>query len=349
MNWKRAATHVFATLLALFFLWLSFRGVSLAELGEQLRRARWGYLLIFVLATPTHMFVRSWRWRALLDPVRRGLSLRELYSAVAIGFMAMLLPGRVGEVLRPALLSRRTGVPFPPTLATVGVERAVLDLLAVLVSGAIALLLPPSVSGIVAEADPVLMGRMRRIGAVLLAIGIVALIQVYLMGRFRKPIGAWLERLAARRSGRVLPAIIRWVASLLPGFAEMATFGGLLRVALQTALLWTVIGIGMHAGILASGVDIPLAAMLIMLPILTFGFSLPTPGGTGTLHLAMKMGLVKLFGVDEAAALGAGLIVHAFNWLPILVVGSIAVARGGLVRRVVPGEGAPDAAQRVSP
>ena len=114
--------------------------------------------------------------------------------------------------------------------------------------------------------------------------------------------------------------------------ASLGTIPGLLRIAAWTAVVWGVIGIGMHAGIRACGVDLPPAGVLTMLPILAIGIGLPTPGGTGTFHLAMKLGLVALFGIDEAAALGAGLVVHAFNWLPILAMGGWNVARGGLIR-----------------
>jgi hypothetical protein len=230
------------------------------------------------------------------------------------------------------LISRRTRIRFTPALATIGVERAVLDLLAVLFSGALALLLPASISGLGEHADAALLVRLRGAGAVLLLGALGALFAVHLVGRYRHPLSDWLEARADARGGRLVPAALRWMASLTPGCASMGTVGGVLRIAAWTAAVWVVIGIGMHAGIEACGVDLPPGGALVMLPILAVGIGLPTPGGTGTFHLAMKLGLVALFGVDEAAALGAGLVVHAFNWLPILAMGGWCVARGGLAR-----------------
>jgi hypothetical protein len=332
MNLRRIVTWLSGPLLALFFLWLSFRNVSLAELGDALGEARWGWLVLYIGSVPVHMLVRSMRWRVMLAPVREHVPMRELFSATTIGYMASLLPGRVGEVLRPVLLSRRTRVPMAPAMATIAVERIVLDLLAVLFSGALALLLPASISGLGEHADAALLMRLRGVGAVLLAAALGALVVVHLIGRYRHPLSAWLEAQAASRRGRVVPTVLRWVDSLTPGCVSLGTVPGLLRVAAWTAIVWGVIGIGMHAGIESCGVDLPPAGVLTMLPILAIGIGLPTPGGTGTFHLAMKLGLVALFGVDEAAALGAGLMVHAFNWLPILAMGGWNVARGGLVR-----------------
>jgi len=131
---------------------------------------------------------------------------------------------------------------------------------------------------------------------------------------------------------RLLAALVAWVARLFPGLGALATLRGLSRLALQTAVIWTVIGVGIHLGIVACGVSLAPGAWLIMLPILAVGIGVPTPGGTGTYHLAMKLGLVSLFAADETAALGAAIVVHAVAWLPVLAMGGFFVARGGLIR-----------------
>lgn len=329
--WRRTLTWVSGPLLAAFFLWLCFRGVSLAALGEQLRHASLFWLGLSFFSVFVHLILRAWRWRTLLRPVKSPLDYSKLLSATSIGYMASLLPGRVGEVLRPALISRRAEIPFAPALATVGVERAVLDLLAVLVSGAIALVLPGSVSGLGAEADPQLLEQLRAVGAVVLSLGALALVATMVIARMRQPLREWIEA-RVERLPRIPRAVGRWLASLLPGLAAFSTLGGTFRLVLETAAIWLVIGLGIQAGIIATGVVVPPAAFLIMLPILAVGIGIPTPGGTGTYHFAMKLGLAKLFGVPETAALGAAVVVHAVTWIPVLIMGGAFVALGGLGR-----------------
>lgn len=333
MNARRIVTWLSGPLLALFFLWLSFRNVSLSELIEHLAAVSAPLLVLYLASIPLHMVVRAMRWRAMLEPVRAGLPMRELFSATTIGYMASLLPGRVGEVLRPLLIARRTRISAAPAIATVGVERIVLDLLAVLFSGALALLLPPWISGLGEHADQALLARLRGAGAVLMVAALGLLVVVHLIGRFRGPLEVRIRELADRGRSKPVAAVLRWFASLVPGFGSMGTLPGLVRIAGWTAAVWGVIGLGMHFGIEACGVDLAPGGVLVMLPILAIGIGIPSPGGTGTFHYAMKLGLVALFGIDEAAAVGAGLVVHAGNWLPILAMGGWCVARGGLVRR----------------
>lgn len=329
MNAKRGLTYVVGPALAGALLWFSFRGVDFHEVWAQVRRADPMLLALNLAAAPLHLFLRSWRWRSLLREVRSDVPLWEAFSATAIGYLAGVLPGRVGEVLRPTLLSRRVRIPFAPTLATAAVERIILDLLVVLILGAVALWLPSSLTGIELSEAPEWVPRFRRVAALVLLVAVGSLAVVHALGRRRGPLATQLEDRAQRSSSALLARLLRWFASLLPGFATLARWKGLAEVMGQSLLVWAVTAAGMHAGIVACGVDLPPAGMLVLLPILVAGISIPTPGNTGTFHLAMKLGLVTFYGADEATALGVGLVVHLCNWLPLLVAGGLALTLGG--------------------
>ena len=67
------------------------------------------------------------RWQALLAPIG-GASFRNAFRITVIGFTATnLLPGRLGEIVRPYLIARVEPVAAPAAFATVVIER-VLDL-----------------------------------------------------------------------------------------------------------------------------------------------------------------------------------------------------------------------------
>jgi len=69
------------------------------------------------------LYVRAQRWRVLLRPVG-DIELYPALSATAIGFGASsVLPFRLGELLRPALLGRRAGVGMSAALSSVVLER----------------------------------------------------------------------------------------------------------------------------------------------------------------------------------------------------------------------------------
>ena len=100
------------------------------DLVATLSAAHPGWLGLALAITLFNFPLRSWRWTRLLHHVQR-VSQLEAFSATCIGFAAsVLLPARAGEIVRPAVLSRRTGIPFAPALASIAVERLI-DLVAV--------------------------------------------------------------------------------------------------------------------------------------------------------------------------------------------------------------------------
>ena len=329
---RKLLTWLSGPVLAAFFLWLAFRGVSLSQLGSHLREASWPLVALSMASVLVHLALRSLRWRTLLHPVRPRLPFDALMSAVVVGYMASLLPGRVGEVLRPILLSRRTGTPLAPAIATVGVERVVLDVLGILGCGGLALVLPSRLTAIGTGADPALLATLRVWGAALFLFAIAGLVIAFLVARHREPVTRWIDVASSRASPGLARKVLGLFASLLPGLSAFATLPGVLLLVAETAAVWGVIAVGNWLGIRAAGVDIPLLGAMILIPILAVGIGIPTPGGTGTFHFAMKIGLTQIFGVSADAALGAALLVHAMTWLPVLAGGAVYVARGALRR-----------------
>ncbi|HEV7734034.1 MAG TPA: lysylphosphatidylglycerol synthase transmembrane domain-containing protein, partial [Candidatus Binatia bacterium] len=91
-------------------LYLATRGTDWALVGGVLAGARPGWVLAEVAACILAIGIRAQRWQVMLEPVAR-VSFRETFSATAIGFGATaVLPLRIGEIVRPALLGRRTGI-----------------------------------------------------------------------------------------------------------------------------------------------------------------------------------------------------------------------------------------------
>ena len=333
---RKVLTWSSGPILAAFFLWWAFRGVSLSQLASHLKEASWPLVGVAMLLVIGHLALRSLRWRTLLDPVRPRLPFDALMSATTVGYMASLLPGRVGEVLRPILLSRRTGTPLAPAIATVGVERIVLDMLGILGCGGLALVLPSRLTAIGTGADPVLLATLRAWGAALFIFAIAGLVAASLVARHIEPVTRWIDGVSARTASALARRMMGLFASLLPGLGAFATLRGVLLLVAETAAVWGIIAVGNWCGIRAAGVDIPLLGALILIPILAVGIGIPTPGGTGTFHFAMKLGLTQIFGISADAALSAAVLVHAMTWLPVLAAGALYVARGAL-RRPEPG------------
>lgn len=328
---KRALGIGFGFAVAALCLWLFFRGIRVDDLQRDIAAASVPLLVLLAASSVVHLLLRAYRWRTLLGEAGRGVPFIELFSAVSVGYMASLLPARVGEVLRPTLLSRRTGVPLGTSFGTVAADRLVLDLPMIGTMLGLALVLPADWTGLGAEADPATLANLRLFGLLALAGAIAGFVVAVLLARHRPAVEAWLHRVHDGGQRRGPTAFVaRVIASVLPGLSAFATAGGVLRLAAETAALWAVIAAGIHCGVAACDVRLAPLATLLIVPVTALGIALGTPGGAGTYQIAMKLVLVQLFRTPESAAVAAGIVVHVVSLVPMIALGTWFALRRGL-------------------
>ncbi len=90
--------------------------------GEQLQFADWKLFGVGILLIYLAYCVRAVRWALFLKPTKR-VSPFSLVGTQVIGFTAVALFGRVADLTRPYLISRRTGIPLTSQIAVWAVER----------------------------------------------------------------------------------------------------------------------------------------------------------------------------------------------------------------------------------
>src|SRR6266480_3228372 len=181
-------------LLALLILWWFGRKLNWLEVRQAVSHANPYLLGLAVLVISLAYFFRAARWGALLAPLSPA-SLRNLFIATTVGFGAVFVFGRAGEVVRPVVLPMRDpGIRPSASFVTIMVER-IYDLLAVVVLFAANLLWlkpPPKLA--------VEFGRVRFAGVAML---VVVLLGLFALTQFRKnsqrTIGWIKERLGRYR------------------------------------------------------------------------------------------------------------------------------------------------------
>src|SRR5215510_9590907 len=89
-----------------------------------------GWLAASIVATLLTYVARAYRWQVLLNPLK-SVSMGPLVSTTLLGFSAIYLLGRPGELVRPLWLTRRERIPLTASVATIIVER-VLDTLMII-------------------------------------------------------------------------------------------------------------------------------------------------------------------------------------------------------------------------
>jgi hypothetical protein len=316
----------FAALLLLtaLLLWWFARGVDWARVGGEMAGINWPLIGAGVAVVCATYVVRALRWGALLAPVART-GWRELLAATSVGFGAVFLVGRAGEIVRPSFLPLVDSRVSPSaSFVTIGVER-IYDITAVVVIFAVNLIWFRAPGG-----DAAAYAQVRGAGLVLLvaaAAGVAGLVLFRLRGA---ELIAWLdtrlERAPAsvRRGGRFLTGLMdelrRALGVLTDARALAATVG-------WTVVLWSSIALANWCVLRAFGLPFGAGETLFVLGFALVGSLVPTPGGAaGAFHVATARGLTFL-GVAEAKAAAVSIVLHLVVFGPALFVGLYYFAR----------------------
>ncbi|MCB1023233.1 MAG: flippase-like domain-containing protein, partial [Acidobacteria bacterium] len=110
-------------LVAVLIIWFFGRDLDLKLVAQSLGKARAVYIISAVLIICLGYLLRAKRWQVLLEPITET-SLKELFATTAVGFTAVFLIGRAGEIVRPMWLPMRDKRVRPSAaLVTLGIER----------------------------------------------------------------------------------------------------------------------------------------------------------------------------------------------------------------------------------
>ncbi|HEX9304193.1 MAG TPA: lysylphosphatidylglycerol synthase transmembrane domain-containing protein [Thermoanaerobaculia bacterium] len=294
---------VVTALLLAFFL----RGLHLAEIGRQIASASPAWLLASLVMGIATFLLRAVRWTWLLRPVAR-VPFYPAFVATAFGFAANNLPGKVGEILRPALLARSRRLPFSPLLASVLLER-VFDGAAVvfffLIAAATGL---PSSRGVGKLVVPALL---------LLVLVAAVLFSVFRRGATER----FLERLWRRLPERFQPRARSFAETFVDGFASLKSPRLLLLVTAGSLAMWLVINVQIYAVLRAFHLELPFSASFVVTAAAVLGLMFPTPGGLGSYHVAVQLALTDVYGVARDPASGVAVVAHAISFIPITLIG----------------------------
>ena len=117
-----AGSIVLVALVALLFWARHHIHFDFGVLREQVANADWRKILIAIGCIYAGYIIRSVRW-ALLLRHHKQVPLLSLIGTQVIGFTAVALIGRVADLVRPYLVSRRTGLELSSQVAVYIVER----------------------------------------------------------------------------------------------------------------------------------------------------------------------------------------------------------------------------------
>lgn len=259
-------------------------------------------LVVAVAVIGIQVVLRAGRWRLLLPvAAARRPGLVRVVPVLLVGYLGnAVLPARLGEAVRAAVLARREGLSTAETFGSVILER-VLDTLALAVFALTAVAL----AGLGSEFAP--------IALLAIAAAVVAILLLTAAPRL-------LARLPVGPFARVLEAVV----AVMRG-AQVTHRPGTVAAAIALCLLAWVLDAAVYllAG-RALGIDLPIHGAIVISAVAALSTAIPSaPGFIGTLELAISTA-AQAFGVEPAAALALALVVHAVALVPVALAGVVA-------------------------
>lgn len=314
----------FATVVGGVFLWLAARELRWDEVQKWAQTADLGHIalwsLLFAIVYAVCHAARIVRWNELVQPLGE-VDPRTVHRVCVVGFTAiLLLPFRLGELVRPYLLSRRTSLGMTPLLGTAVVERVIDGLV---ITGLLFVTLA-TYSGSRSA------GFAQTFGLISAGIFIPALL-VCLVALWQRELALTAVR---RIGGLVSPRLAERIAELLEAFIE--GFRGLVakkaagRFLLATILYWTtnVASMWMLAR-WGFGLDVGPWEIATVMAVLVIGIMLPAgPAMAGNFEYFALRGLGLFVVLEGEGSVGAqaaafAALLHILQFVVIVIPGFI--------------------------
>lgn len=314
-------------LLAVALVWWFGRKLDWNLVKAAIARSDWRLILLGAFMVLGGYFFRAVRWRALLAPLTKA-SLGQVWIATTMGYCAVLLIGRAGEVVRPLVLPMRDKRVRPAaSFVTILVER-VYDSIIVMLLFAISLFwLTPAIN----NASQFV--RARQLGVVVVA-GLLVFVALLLLFRSRsQKFVRWIDRKfepkseIVKRAKRGLMHLLEQLAMALSVLAS----GRALAVTIGWSLaLWFSVAAGNLLVCRAFGLPLGFSHALFILGWSMIGSAIPTPGGAAGAFHAITGAALVLLGVATEQAAAVAIVLHLVDFGPGALFGCFYFLRGDI-------------------
>ena len=296
--------------LAALFLYLAFYDVNFSEVLQLVSHASVFWMVIFILSSMLGHYVRTVRWKVILQTVKPDAKIKYLFGALMVGYGVNCVTPKLGEVTRAILIGKWENLSRSSMFGTVIVER-VIDILAL----GLAVLVSAFVwSSSLYESFPWLKSTLY-ISAVLM---LVVLTLIYLSVKFKERFYGAILKIVGRLSVKLSERIGYIFEMLIQGFTSLKGTRNYFLTVFLTILLLLVYALSAFVGFymldMQGTMNVTYTMGWVLMSISAIGVVIPTPGATGSYHALSKSTLVLLFGFGETISAAYAFLTHIISY-----------------------------------
>ena len=310
---KSVLQYLLLIFLTVLLLWLSLRGLQVGEgenktdfLLQAWKKSNKVYLMLMAITVMISHVIRAERWRMLLKPTGNQISFGGSFLSLMIGYLVNLAVPRGGELSRCYNLYKLEKTPVEVSFGTVVVERIV-DVICLVTLIALSFFVEwKKLKAFIDSLQlPSSSGSTISPWVILIPIGVGAFILILFLLRknekFKKVISGFKEGLLAvfqlKNKGLfVFYSIAIWALYFLMSYLVLKAFS-------ETQ-------------------ELGVSAVLTLFAIGSIAMAVPLPGGAGSYHTLVPMGLVALYNLPQADAIAFVFIFHGWQTL-ITILGGV--------------------------
>lgn len=280
----------------------------------------WGYIINAVVCTYVAYLLRAVRWRIFLKPVRTTTSTR-LLGPQFIGFTALALLGRPGEMVRPYLIARKEHLTFSSQMAVWLVER-IFDMASVAIMFVIAGFVGDRLWSQLSLSN--LQSHVELSAGIFLAGIVVLTVVAIILRRSGDAIANSIERRFQHRNHGLAHSLCSKIRSFTLGLETIAGWSEFFQLLFYSLLMWVLCVFAYwfvtHAypGRLS---ELGVASILMLLVASMFGSLIQLPGVGGGAQLATIAVLNHVFGVENELAVSCGMLLWAATFMSVIPAG----------------------------
>jgi uncharacterized membrane protein YbhN (UPF0104 family) len=312
---KTVIQYIIMLLLTSGLLWLSLRSLQVGE-GENKAEFIWraweksdkGYLLLVAVAVILSHVIRAERWRLVLIPTHNHISLGNSFLSVMVGYLINLVIPRGGEVSRCYNLYKLENTPVEVSFGTVVVERIV-DVICLFVIIVASFIIEwDKLEGFIATL-PFATDRGFPLwivlgGVVLIGVGVTAFFILRKNEKVKKLFDGFKEGLLAvfrleKKGLFIFYSVLIWLLYFFMTYFVVKAFP-------ETS-------------------ELGFSAVMTLFAIGAIAMAAPLPGGAGSYHTIVPLGLVMLYHLPKADAIAFVFIFHGWQTIIFIVFGLISL------------------------
>lgn len=302
--------------LASGLIWLSLKSIPAVEGESKMafiwktweRSNKWYLWLMALVAMLSHV-LRAYRWKMLLQPTGNNIALSNSFLSLMIGYLVNLAVPRGGEISRCYNLLKLEKTPVETSFGTVVAERVV-DVLCLILLIGISFFVEWDKLMSFMNTLPFSSGagngawKWLIIAAVVL-IGLGTAIYYFRKNeKFKKVVAGFKEGLLAvfrlKQSGLfVAISLLIWVMYFVMSYFVIIAFP-------ETA-------------------NLEFSAVLTLFAMGAIAMAAPLPGGAGSYHTIVPLGLVMLYNLPKGDAIAFVFIFHAWQTFIMIVAGVVSL------------------------